>query len=70
MLGFFESPTLEVFDHAVAAYLWPVEEMVGELDKAGFNCLEIRKRTDEGSRLHADIVAVRDIESSLVPGRT
>lgn len=71
MLGFFESPKLEVFDHAVAAaYLWPVEEMVGELHKVGFNCHEIRKRTDEGSRPHADIVAVRDIESTLAPGRT
>lgn len=71
LLGFFEGSKLEVFDHVVApAYFWPVEEMEGALKNAGFNSFDIRKRTDEGCRPHADIVAVLDIESSSNPNRT
>lgn len=59
MLGFFEGPRVEAFDHAVTtAYFWPVKEMVRELQKAGFQILNVRTRTDAGSRPHADIVAM------------
>ena len=59
LLGFFEGPRVEAFDHAVAtAYFFPVEEMARELRKAGFQILNVRTRTDLGSRPHADIVAV------------
>lgn len=62
LLGFFEGPTVEVFDHAVApAYRWPVDAMSAELNSAGFDVVEshIRKATDH--RPHAAIIArVRD----------
>lgn len=62
LLGFFEGPTVEVFDHAVApAYRWPVGVMSAELNSAGFDVVEshIRKAVDH--RPHAAIIArVRD----------
>lgn len=59
LLGFFEGAQIKAFEHAVArAYFWPVEDMASELQKAGFQILKVRNRTEEGSRPHADIVAV------------
>lgn len=59
LLGFFEGPRNEAFEHAVtAAYFWPVEEMTRELELAGFRVLDVSTRTDPGRRSHADISAV------------
>lgn len=59
LLGFFEGPRIETFEHAItAAYIWPVDEMVRELECAGFRVLDSHTRTDPGSRSHADISAV------------
>lgn len=58
LLGFFEGSQVTAFDHAVArAYFWPVNDMVSQLEKAGFSISGVRTRTDDGSRPHADIVA-------------
>jgi SAM-dependent methyltransferase len=56
LLGFFQSPVLEKFPHAVApAYRWPVSDLSDELDAAGFDVLETHIRTSAGQRPHAAI---------------
>lgn len=63
LLGCFEGPGLEAFDHAVTtAYFWPVAEMRSELERAGFAVGSVRTRTDPGSRPHAEYVAERVVE--------
>ncbi|MGJ9426685.1 class I SAM-dependent methyltransferase [Nesterenkonia halotolerans] len=58
LLGFFEGPTVEVFDHAVApAYRWPVGVMSAELNAAGFDVAESHIRNATDHRPHAAIVA-------------
>lgn len=60
LIGFFEGPRVEPFDHAVTtAYFWPVAEMTGLLDTYGFETIQTHTRTDIGSRPHAAIVAGR-----------
>ncbi|UBQ03280.1 class I SAM-dependent methyltransferase [Curtobacterium sp. TXMA1] len=60
LVGFFEGPTLEPFDHAVTtAYRWPVERMVPVLQNAGFTVDAVHRRTDLGARPHAAVVAHR-----------
>lgn len=60
LLGFFVGPRVERFDHGiVAAYTWPVENMIGELDAAGFDVVETHTRTGSGYRPHSAIVARR-----------
>lgn len=60
LLGFFEGPTLEPFDHAVTtAHRWPVERMVAVLADAGFTVDAVHRRTDDGARPHAAVVAHR-----------
>lgn len=60
LLGFFEGPVVEPFDHkVVTAYFWPVETMRQELDHAGFDVTETHTRTDPGHRPYAALVAVR-----------
>lgn len=60
LLGFFESPVIEKFPHAVApAYRWPVSDLSIELDAAGFDVLETNIRTTKGQRPHAAISARR-----------
>lgn len=60
LLGFFEGPAVERFDHAVTtAYRWPVNRMSQELHQAGFDVVEIHTRTGRGYRPHAAIVAQR-----------
>ena len=59
--GFFAGPRLEAFDHqVVAAYRWPVHELSGELEDAGFSVSEVQARTDPGMRPHGAILARRN----------
>jgi SAM-dependent methyltransferase len=62
LVGFFESPTIEKFDHAVLdAYRWPVAELSRELRVAGFDVIEAHTRTSASGkpRPHGAIVAHR-----------
>lgn len=62
LLGFFEGPTVEKFDHAViGAYKWPVPELRLELQAAGFDVIETHTRTgaSERPRPHGAIIARR-----------
>ena len=59
LVGFFEGPTAEPFDHAITtAYYWSVEAMSSVLTQAGFGNLEIERRADAGRRPHAAISAI------------
>lgn len=60
-LGFFHGPDGESFDHAVTtAWWWSVPGLTKLLDRSGFRVLGSSTRQDEGTRPHADIVAVLD----------
>ncbi|MDQ0095170.1 class I SAM-dependent methyltransferase [Paeniglutamicibacter psychrophenolicus] len=60
--GFFEGPRLEAFDHQiVGAYRWPVHELSGALEDAGFSVRGVRTRTDPGRRPHGAILARKDL---------
>ncbi|MFC9766496.1 class I SAM-dependent methyltransferase [Rhodococcus jostii] len=60
LVGFFEGPTVETFDHAVTtAYRWPVAELGQELVTAGFEVIETHTRTGSGHRPHGAITARR-----------
>ena len=61
LLGMFEGPEVEPFDHAVTtAYFWSVEEMSRRLATAGFQVEATETRAD-GKRPHAAIVARRAV---------
>jgi SAM-dependent methyltransferase len=60
LVGFFDGPELEPFDHAVTtAYRWPVDQLEGVLVDGGFTVTDVRHREDPGHRPHASISAVR-----------
>ncbi|WP_247829093.1 class I SAM-dependent methyltransferase [Arthrobacter antioxidans] len=60
LLGFFESPAIEGFAHAMAAaYRWPVSDLTEELTSAGFDVIETHTRTTTDQRPHAAIIARR-----------
>lgn len=62
LVGFFEGPTIEKFDHAVLdAYKWPVADLVRELRSTGFDVVETHTRAgaNERPRPHGAIVARR-----------
>ena len=62
LVGFFEGPAIEKFDHAVLdAYTWPVAELSRELRAAGFEVIEAHTRTSVSGkpRPHGAIVAHR-----------
>jgi SAM-dependent methyltransferase len=60
LLGFFDGPRIEPFDHAVVtAWSWPVEAMAVQLRRAGFEVVGTHARTDPGSRPHGAILARR-----------
>lgn len=63
LIGFFEGPAIEKFDHAVvAAYRWPVDALSSELRLAGFKVIETHTRTGQDHRPHGAIVARRTAE--------
>ena len=59
VVGFFEGPVREAFDHKViSAYRWPVDEIASRLAAAGFVEVERLQRGHEGERRpHAVLVA-------------
>lgn len=60
LVGFFEGPAVEAFDHAVTtAFRWPVDELGRELADAGFEVIEAHTRTASGHRPHGAIAARR-----------
>ncbi|MCA5924321.1 class I SAM-dependent methyltransferase [Curtobacterium oceanosedimentum] len=60
LLGFFEGPAVEAFDHAVVtAHRWPVASLAALLDEAGFEVVDTVTRTAPEHRPHGAISAVR-----------
>lgn len=60
LVGFFEGPTVGMFDHAVTtAYRWPVTALGQELAAAGFEVIEMHTRTGIGHRPHGALTAQR-----------
>ena len=60
LLGFFDGPQVEPFDHAVTpAWFWPIDTIKHELTRAGFDVIETHARTDEGSRPQGAILTQR-----------
>ncbi|WP_449283197.1 class I SAM-dependent methyltransferase [Leucobacter sp.] len=60
LLGFFDGPAGEPFDHAVTtAYFWSAEALTGPLERAGFIVTEARTRVDPGARPQGTIIARR-----------
>lgn len=60
LIGFFEGPAIEPFDHAVVtAYRWPVDALSELLQDTGFEIHETHTRTSHGRRAHGAILAVR-----------
>lgn len=58
LLGFFEGPVLEQFEHAITtAYRWPVEVLSDELRAAHFEIIETHTRTGLEHRPHGAILA-------------
>jgi ubiquinone/menaquinone biosynthesis C-methylase UbiE len=58
LLGFFAGPNFARFEHAVApAYYWPVADIAGRLEQAGFEILRTETRQDPGVRAHGSIAA-------------
>jgi SAM-dependent methyltransferase len=60
LLGFFEGPAVEAFDHAVVtAYRWPVTSLAALLDEAGFDVVDLHTRSAPEHRPHGAVSAVR-----------
>jgi SAM-dependent methyltransferase len=60
LLGFFQGPTVEKFEHTVvAAYQWPVDELCDTLRPVGFDVIETHTRIGPGHRPHGAILARR-----------
>lgn len=60
LIGFFEGPTIETFEHAVVtAHRWPVAELGDRLQQAGFEVIETHARTGPKHRPHGAILARR-----------
>ncbi|MFB2555497.1 class I SAM-dependent methyltransferase [Herbiconiux liangxiaofengii] len=60
LLGFFDGPAIERFDHAVTpAYRWPVAAVQSILEAGRFEVVETQRRTAPGHRPHAAVVARR-----------
>lgn len=61
LIGFFEGPVVEPFDHAVVrAYRWSVDELSSRLRSAGFDVSASYRRHDAGSRPHGALVAGKE----------
>ncbi|GAB7052952.1 class I SAM-dependent methyltransferase [Catenuloplanes indicus] len=60
VLGFFEGPETEAFDHKVTtAYRYPVDEMSDRLARAGFTETDrLQRPAEDGHRPHAMLAAV------------
>lgn len=68
LLGFFEGPAVEAFDHAVTtAYRWPVPALEAVLAERGFAVTARETRADPGARPHGAIAAVRAAGEANLP---
>ena len=60
LVGFFEGPVVEQFNHAVIpAIRWPVEALSAEIQAIGFEVLESHVRKTTGQRPQAALIARR-----------
>jgi len=61
LLGFFDGPAVERFDHAVApAYRWPAADLESLVQTHGFEVRETHRRTAPGHRPHGALLCRRD----------
>ncbi|WP_336853847.1 class I SAM-dependent methyltransferase [Sinomonas albida] len=61
LIGFFEGPVIDAFDHAVVtAYRWPTHALEEQLRGAGFETTETRVRSTKAQRSQAAIIAQRE----------
>lgn len=59
-LGFFTGPQLDAFDHAVTvAYCWPMDQLVAQIEEAGFSVTHVESRTMSPTRTHGALLATR-----------
>lgn len=60
IVGFFEGPELEAFDHTVvSAYFWPIDLLCDRVESAGFEVSGTHTRAAPGARPHGAIIAAR-----------
>lgn len=60
LLGFFEGPVFEPFDHEITtAYRWPLDALTTLVEEAGFTVTSTQTRADLGARPHGAITATR-----------
>lgn len=60
LIGFFDGPAREPFDHAVTtAYYWSLDALAERIERAGFSVTDAQTRTDPGVRPQGVIVARR-----------
>jgi SAM-dependent methyltransferase len=60
LLGFFEGPELEPFDHKIiTAYFWPVDELSRLVEEAGFTVTGRHARDEPPHRRQGTITAIR-----------
>ncbi|MWV48001.1 methyltransferase domain-containing protein [Rathayibacter sp. VKM Ac-2803] len=60
LVGFFEGPTVEAFDHAVTtAWFHPLDELATAVEAAGLDVVHRARRSTPGLRDHGELLAVR-----------
>ncbi|MHA6802597.1 class I SAM-dependent methyltransferase [Salinifilum ghardaiensis] len=60
LVGFFEGPEIEPFDHAITtAYFWPIDRLSRTIEEAGFAVTVRDTRVDPGVRPHGAIMGYR-----------
>jgi hypothetical protein len=58
LLGFFDGPRIEAFDHAITTgHFWPVAVLGRLLEEAGLAVTAVEQRADGGARPHGAIEA-------------
>ncbi|GAB2573229.1 hypothetical protein [Leucobacter ruminantium] len=65
LVGFFDGRDADSFPHAVVeAFTWSIDGMSRLLRDAGFEVLDVERRTDPGARPHASISAATGVRNS------
>ncbi|KQQ05974.1 MULTISPECIES: class I SAM-dependent methyltransferase [unclassified Rathayibacter] len=60
LIGFFEGPRVEAFDHAVTtAWFHPLDDLQAAVERAGLDVVHRSRRTAPGARDHGELLAVR-----------
>lgn len=60
VLGYFDAPSTEKFDHAVVgAFRWSAEELTNAVNEAGFDVVEAHRRSGPGHRPHGALLCGR-----------